>query len=285
MAKEVGKEEKKEEKKEVLSTSELSLDIFSGKGSESSEGTGLEAVDQTDLKLPKVKIVQTTSEEFTKSKITPGFFYNNVTKQASETIDCILLALGKSRVMWPKQFKRGDKPLCRSFDAVRKTEGCGDGTCQNCQYAKWPESGETPDCTQGYIWLAVDKDANPFRFPAQGASVAPTKDFLNAVVPKLSKGGKHLGIFVFKVRLSTEQQTNDKGTYYVIKYDIIGTIGADDYDNLESMSASLKELFLKAIDQDTQVVDVADNGSVTSDPTNASTNEDAAPKGKNGVLF
>lgn len=242
-------------------TKQPSFDLSQFEGSENG-ATGLEVIDQTDLKLPKIKLVQMTSEEFTKLNIAPGSFYNTVTKESSDKLECIMLALGKSRAMWPATFKRGDKPLCRSYDGLRKTEGMGDGNCIACQYAKWPETGEKPPCTMGYIWLGLDNQNRPFRLPVRGSSVSITKDFLNVVIPQLSRGGKHLGIFVFKLVLTAEKQTNDKGTFYVLKYNIVGTIGKDDYPVLEGMSSSLREIFLTAIDKDNIAVDIDDSGDI-----------------------
>lgn len=277
----------KEVKKEELVTGMGSFDLDSFSGVVTSGTTGLEAVDQTDLKLPKVKIVQMTSEEFTKDGIAPGSFYNTVTKESSETLDCVLLALGKSRVMWPAQFKRGDKPLCRSFDGINKTEGCGEAKCAKCDYAVWPEDGGTPPCTQGYVWLAVDAEGRPFRISAQGSSVSPTKDFINAVAPKLRRGNTSLGIFVFKIRLSTEKLSNDKGTYFIIKYSLIGTIEPSKYSEFEGLSASLRELFLQAIDKDTKSDDHGDYGdsSAAESEVPESVNGGNATSTQNGKLF
>jgi hypothetical protein len=273
----------KEEKKDALVVDQnFDLDLFTDFASENGV-TGLEALDQTDLKLPKVKIVQMTSEEFTKDGVKPGSFYNSVTKESHDELNCILLALGKSRVMWPPQFKRGDKPLCRSFNGKKKTEGCGDGVCESCQYAQWGANGEKADCTMGYVWLMLDDENRPCRFSAQGASVSPTKDFINSVAPKLKRGGKQLGIFVFKVKLSTEKQMNDKGTYFTVKYDIVGTINPEDYTDLENMSDSLRDLFLKAIDKDTQVVDSESYNEPEND--GAPADNETAPKSSNNVLF
>lgn len=273
---------KNEEKKDLATQkTNFDLDMFADYAS---DVTGLESVDQTDLKLPKIKLVQMTSEEFTQGGITPGYFYNTITKEATPEIECILLALGKSRVMWPAQFKRGDKPLCRSFDAKKKTEGIGDGDCSKCEYAVWPADGTKPPCTQGYIWLGLDKENTPFRISMQGASVAPTKDFLNAIVPKLSRGGKHLGVFVFKIRITSEKQTNDKGAYFIAKYEIVGTIEQNDYKTLEDMSMSLRELFLQAIDKDTTVIDAEDVGGEVNSAADVADNANTGKTG-NGVLF
>ena len=108
------------------------------------EVVGLD-VNASDMKLPKVKLMQQTSQEAVKSKgkIVAGQYYNTVTQEATEEIDCILLDQGKSMVMWKRPFKRGEEPLCRSFDGKVKAEGCGDGNCEKCQYSSQnPKAGE-----------------------------------------------------------------------------------------------------------------------------------------------
>lgn len=239
---------------EVIKANEVEKDLvfnledFSSYGDE--DISGLEVIDQTDIRMPKIKIVQITSQEFSQEKIPAGHFYNAVTKEHSEYLDCVFLTLGKTRVKWPEFFKRGDKPLCRSIDGLRG-EGVGDGVCANCQYSSWNslKADQTkPSCNMSYVWLGVTPNGSPFRFIAGGANVSITKDFINKVLPKLRmKNGKKLGIFAIKVRLSTEQKTNDRGTFYVLRYDITGSINPQNYNDLDAMSKSLKSLFSKAV--------------------------------------
>lgn len=267
----------KEESKNIAI--DLALDLSQFEGSETAV-TGLEAVDQTDIKLPAIRIIQMLSEEATKNNVPPGSFYNTVTKEHSDSLECVLLTLGKSRVMWPSVFKRGDKPLCRSFDGKTKTEGIGDGVCQKCQYSQWID-GEKPKCTQGYVWMAVDKTGQPFRLNAKGASVGPTKDFLTAVSQKLNSGGKKIGIFALKIKLTLDKISDEKGVYFVLNYKVIGTIDPKVYKELEGLSLSLQELFLKAIDKDNSYIDAdfAEYPQDSSAPANAPEAE------KKGVLF
>jgi hypothetical protein len=253
--------------------------------------TGLEALDATDLKLPKYKIVQITSEEFTRDGIMPGKFYNVLTKEVKDSVNCILLALGKSRVMWPQPFNRGDKPQCRSFDGAKKTEGCGEGVCATCKFSQWPKDDAAagdkkkdnkPACTMGYLWLGVDDQDSVFRIAAQGSSVKPTKEFLNTIAPKLIRGSKKLGIFIFKIQLTTEKITDAKGTYYILKYNPVGIIDPADYEGLQAMSESYHALFMQALKQDTESVDTEEYGDEA--PDNVSSGEGTGEK-KAGSLF
>lgn len=221
-------------------------------------------VNSSDIKLPKIKLMQQTSKEASKSggKILPGQFYNTVTEEASDTIDCILLDQGKSMVMWPQPFKRGEDPLCRSFDGKVKAEGCGDGNCDSCQYSSqnpkaWsmlPQGATKPPCNMSYVFLAIDTKTNmPFRFIASGASVKNTKAFLNKLLP--------LGIspFACKVTLTSSQEENDQGIFYVVNFEALrpndeclnpdGTLIKEKYDELADKSRTYKELFMTQIVQ------------------------------------
>ena len=221
------------------------------------EVVGLD-VNASDMKLPKVKLMQQTSQEAVKSKgkIVAGQYYNTVTQEATEEIDCILLDQGKSMVMWKRPFKRGEEPLCRSFDGKVKAEGCGDGNCEKCQYSSqnpkaWEiakEKGETkPGCNMSYVFLALDcKTKMPFRIIAAGASVKTAKDFLNKLLP--------LGVspFACKVTLKSHQEENDQGIFYVMDFDNLrpndecinsdGSLNIEKYKELEDMSKTYKSL-------------------------------------------
>ena len=213
------------------------------------EVVGLD-VNASDMKLPKVKLMQQTSQEAVKSKgkIVAGQYYNTVTQEATEEIDCVLLDQGKSMVMWKRPFKRGEEPLCRSFDGKVKAEGCG-------------EKGETkPGCNMSYVFLALDcKTKMPFRIIAAGASVKTAKDFLNKLLP--------LGVspFACKVTLKSHQEENDQGIFYVMDFDNLrpndecinadGSLNIEKYKELEDMSKTYKSLFMTQIVQN-DVIDV-----------------------------
>lgn len=227
-------------------------------------------VNASDMKMPKIKLLQSTSPEVTKSKgkIQAGQFYNTVTQEAMDSVDCVLLDQGKSMVMWKTPFKRGDDPLCRSFDGKVKTEGCGDGRCETCQYSSqnpkaWnslKENETKPPCNMSYVFLAKDcATGMPFRIIVAGASVSNAKDFLNKLIPL------NVSPFACKVTLTSEQQENDMGVFHVVKFenfrpndDVLnpdGTLDVEKYKALEDMSISYKELFMTQIVQN-DIIDV-----------------------------
>lgn len=254
---------------QVAGTGALGFGAFKD---EDLEVAGLD-VNSSDMKLPKIKLLQSTSPEVTKGKgkFAAGQFYNTVTQEAADEIDCVLLDQGKSMVMWKKPFKRGEDPLCRSFDGKNKTEGCGDGRCETCQYSSqnpkaWNnlKDGETkPACNMSYVFLAQDCKTNmPFRIIVAGASVKSGKDFLNKLIPL------RVAPFACKVTLKSHQEENDNGVFFVTDFDNLrvneeclnadGSVNKAKYKELLDMSKSYKELFMTQIVQN-DIVEVEDN--------------------------
>lgn len=201
---------------------------------------GFEHVDKNDLKIAVYTIMQPTSEMVTESegKVTPGMFYNTMTKEFSKEINTTLLTMVKTRVLWPKPFKRGQKALCRSFDGI-KGVGVPGGTCANCSKKEWGDNNEPPACRMGYNWLGLDHDDDlkPFKFTAISSGVSPTKDFITAV----KRMGYHL--FVFKVNISTKKEKNESGSFYVPEYKLVGTVDKKDAKMMEDMLANFKSMF------------------------------------------
>jgi hypothetical protein len=209
---------------------------------------GLEKVDVTDMKLPKIRLLQSNSLEVTKGGMKAGQFYNTVTKKAVDKMTVILLALGKSRVMWPEKFKRGDEPLCRSFDNVKSFDGTK--LCAKCPYADWDKAKEEgknkPDCNMSYVWMGIDlANRTLFRQTMGGMSVGPTKDFINQIAPN------RLPAFVYHTEISSKQEENENGVFHVAQYNIVGVIAKDEFKQLEDMATGMQVLFDTAIKKDT----------------------------------
>lgn len=207
---------------------EQGVDVFAGlsgldkyKAKKGEDVAGLEVMDQTDIKLPKIRLLQSNSIEVTKGGFKAGQFYNSITKTVTDSVPGILLSLAKSRVMWPDKFKRGDEPTCRSFDNITSFDGTK--KCINCPFQDWDkakaEGKNKPDCNMSYGWMGVLLESkSPFRITMGGMSVGPTKDFLNVIAPN------RLPAYVYHVIISSKQEENENGVFYVAQYDIVGII-------------------------------------------------------------
>jgi len=225
------------------------------------ERVGLEDMDRTDIKIPVLQLLQPTSEATQEEKGKAGEFYNPTTEQSFPEVHATLLSLTKTRVRWGDDYRKGAKPLCRSFDG--KT-GIGDPgvACANCPLKDWDnETNTKPECSQGYNWLALkNDDGDVFRYTAISSGVKPTKQFLTEYMKNYSK----FQLFVYKVKLTSAKEKNDKGTFYIPKYEIYDVhdkrSAAKAKDVLESYKDMLKEDLKKAVEyQDAEEVAGTEN--------------------------
>ena len=234
----------------------MAMNLAGFKAAKGEEIEGMEVVDETDLKLPKIKLLQATSKEVADNKGKAGQFYNTVTEVESDSIECTLLVLGKSRVMWKQPFKRGEEPLCRSFDGKVKFDG--KMQCKNCEYQDWDKAKSAgknkPDCNMGYVWLAVNHaDNRPFRLIASGSSVSNTKNLINEMSPKKYPA------YCYNTVLTSKKEQNDSGIFFVICYewewDKTGMPTQEQAANAQELSIGMKDLFMRAIELDTTTAD------------------------------
>lgn len=226
------------------------LEAFSNLATEG-QILGFEALDASDIKMPKIRLLQPMSDEVATGKGKPGQFYNSVTGTASDAIDCVFLLIGKSRIAWKQPFKRGEEPLCRSFDGEVSANG---ELCKNCPKAKWGADNKRPECNLSYTWLgavANDGSYQAFRMIAAGTSFAPTRDFIQKVMNILRSGKKSYPLYILKVCLTSKLERGDSGNYYVLQYGLkpgadgkgFETITMDDAVALQEMQENLKGLF------------------------------------------
>jgi hypothetical protein len=218
---------------------------------------GLEDMDRSDIKIPVLQLLQPLSEAVQEEKGKAGEFYNATTGESFAEVDTTLLSLTKTRVRWGDEYRKGAKPLCRSFDG---NTGVGDpgGNCANCPLKDWGDDNTKPECSQGYNWLALNLDNNDvFRYTAISSGIKPTKLFLTDYMKNYSK----YQLFIYKVKLSSIKEKNDKGTFYIPQYEIYDVhdknTAAQAKNVLESYKDMLKEDLKKAVEyQDIEESDV-----------------------------
>lgn len=232
--------------------------------------TGFENIGQEDLSLGKIKLLQATSQEVNERKGLAGQFYNSQTGESKDEIICYFLKVSKPRSAFERPYVKGSKPKCRSIDGKCGITASGaKRSCTNCPDANWDTAkanGKTkPDCTESYAWLgALVDDNTPFRFTCSGDNVKITRQFINTLIHK------RVAMFCHVVKLTAEQVSNNKGTYYVVKYNLVESYDpkvlqslsveqqqdlAQVWSERQGMAESLSEFFDKAIDNDTNVID------------------------------
>lgn len=207
---------------------------------------GLENVDKSDLKIAVYQLLQSNSEMVQKKEAEEGTFFNTQTKRAEVAIDGILLHMTKTRVLWKKPFKRGEKSLCRSFDG-KKGVGQPGGNCATCPKKDW--NGNTPpECRQGYNWLGLDLNNNlkPFRYTAISSGVAPTKDFIT----ELASYGR--SPFCFRVKITAVKTQNESGFFNIPMYEIYDVNSPEMVEKADAMLDSYKAMFEEDVALDSE---------------------------------
>lgn len=266
------------EKNEVAKNQEQNVDMSALKGKlgglqdfragSGEEITGYETLDRSDFKLPALRLIQKTSAE-ADDGVPPGHFYNTVTGKHAESVLCHLLYLSKTRTKWKQPFKRGEDPLCKSFDGKVNTDNTK--ACAKCQDQSWdnlPDGQSKPSCLMSYTWLGVTADGKqPFRFTAGGKSVGTTKNFINETAPQ------KLPPFVYKVKLGSQQQKNDSGTFYVATYEIVDIIDKSEFESFQKMTEGMKDTFFADVKTSIETAEMPDD------------NHEEGPETKEGKLF
>lgn len=232
---------------------------------------GLDAVEQSDLIIPRVRIVQPTS----KLDGRPGEFYFNLTGESKPQIRAVLVNMTKGRVYWSSDLA-GD-PICASDNAKTPrtpVQGCGP-TCETCAYAQWGEDGEKPACSLVYNFLAADleEDNSPFIISLHGASAKHAKTILSAFSLKRKP------LFSEPVVIASSEVKNDKGRFYEVTIRPNGGARGFDWRPYAELYKAYQDLTVRA-DADRETF-VAEQGPSDDLPEGL----DAALDGSEPVLF
>ena len=259
---------KKEETTAVaaVETPELDLSMFEEFKAADGIIQGMEAISTSDIRMPRYKLLQSNSEEVAKGLGRSGQFFNTVTQESKDELVVALLCMYKSRVRFEKPYKRGAQPLCRSFDGKASTDGEVCATCDYCSWDKAKEAGnDSPDCRESITWLFLEEnDVNgiPPRIIVSGASRSEHANFIT----KVSAMG--FAPYIFKVRITSQQKTNDKGIFNICKFDFVTdenskrpvTFPVDVCRKFAAKSKQWSEMTSKFAEHDTPTAyDVADD--------------------------
>jgi len=168
---------------------------------------GLEEVDQSDLILPRVRVIQPTS----KLEGNQGQFHYNLTGEAVDAIHAVLLKMTKSRVCWDRE-NLGADPLCASNDAKTPRAAVFAPTCAACPMAEWGADGEPPACRLVYNFLAADLDHEDtiFVIGLGATSVKHARRVLSTFALKRKP------LCYQPVLIQSVQVTGDKGKWFEI---------------------------------------------------------------------
>lgn len=181
------------------------------------DDTGLEDVGQSDVIIPRLRIVHTE-----------GLFENNLSKQRFEKMKVIILGLVKQRIMWHSSVEDGDVPQCKSpnfefgipniSDKGRKetrfpfersnfsrsdarpveieaSKSYPDGwssngnpvlNCASCSFSQWGSDSTPPACSEQHtyplLYCASEEDDQwlPALYTVQKVGIKPSRQYVSS---------------------------------------------------------------------------------------------------------
>jgi hypothetical protein len=181
---------------------------------------GLEDIGQDDLIIPRLKIVQPTSQ--LGEGVLPGTFVSNLGGEGVKQVRIVPIAIKKGRVL----FEEGqDLPTCKSNDGlVPSVEHPVAPACARlergrlvtlCPRAAWMgRDADPPDCRLVYNVLALnlDEGASPFFISLKGTSCKPVKQLLSYLMMR------KLSPFAMSCTMRLAETKNKLGRFYVIDF-------------------------------------------------------------------
>jgi len=192
---------------------------------------GTEDLGREDLVIPRVRLVQPTSALGGNA----GELFNALTGESAPEIHAVILRIGKSRVLWPSEYQRDQRPLCASNDGiVPRTEFAGmyAEQCADCPQMLWGDNGEPPACSFGYSYLAADRsrDDLPFILTANRSSLKAARA-CNTLVKAFGQRRE--------VVIAAQQAVSDRGKYYVLTFKLGEPIPSEDVIRYVAMARAL----------------------------------------------
>ena len=170
-------------------------------------GTGMEDFERADLIIPRY-VKREALSKMTEGEL--GWFINNVTKSARESIKAVLLRFTHGRAM----FDQKGNLLCASDNSRNPMERFVGETakiCSVCENANWGKDRTRPRCPIMYNFLCWDLDENtPFMLSMRGTSVRHAKRILSEFKLRFKSV-----LFARPVLISSVGPiTGDLGTWY-----------------------------------------------------------------------
>ena len=191
--------------------------------------TAIATLEQSDMIIPRLRLVQAQST-FSERE---GWLFNSLTSEAAESVRVVVLKVGKNRIMWPKQFVRGQQPLCASDDAIAprpQFAGTYSERCDVCPKAEWLND-RPPECAFGYTYLLACRDAGdlPVILSASRTSLRAAKQ-VNTLISAFGVR--------FEIIVSSERVVNDYGKFHTLSFRLGDPVNPDDMAKYAAMSAA-----------------------------------------------
>ncbi len=197
---------------------------------------GMGDVTQEDLIIPRLKVGQNQSPGDVAGKL-----YIDVSGDAVETMEIVLLKMNKSRVLFPEDFSRDSEPLCRRQD-FKVPEIINDGCkpmaekCAECAYGKWTKGSngkqKPPRCQEVWNFLVLDYETYmPAWFSLKSTALKPARKIISML--KLRGTAKKIPAWGFKFEVEVASRSGDAGDSYVPVFSGLTLLEDDDRESMD----------------------------------------------------
>jgi hypothetical protein len=231
--------------------------------------TGLDEIDNEDVKLPLYSWNMKWKDPRTNRPIAIDVFFNTLTEEYKPTVRCVLLRLKKTHRMASYIDGVGTRVICRSMDRVTGVmEDGSTRSCANCPDFRWHAEADgkggtkrTKPCALNYHFIAYDLDTKqPFIFRVKGTSVEPVKIYLNRHFLKkrrTTQGWADLPLYVFETILSLKM--SDNCNYSILEMDRGEVLPAEMVREFHAVSKEFADLDHKELDREQPEIQEGEN--------------------------
>lgn len=226
-------------------------------------GTGLEAMEQGDMVLPRLAIAQSLSPAIKKNNskyiegLEEGMLYNTVTRRIyGTTVRVVPVLFSKMRIKF-EEISKGGGILCISANGIDGGQLCPAG-CARCEFSKFID-GVPPKCSNfmNYACLLPDEGMDLIVASMKSTAISVAKQW-NSVMRLLNKPS-----FAKFYQISTVPETRNNNDYFNFKVEPKNFVTPEIYSFGTAMHEQLKAQGIK--------VDLEDED--LQDPTQFDTNQ------------
>jgi len=210
-----------------------------------SAGRGMEGVSREDLVLPRIKLLQVLSPEFSEGKGKPGEMVNSLTGENYGTEMIFIPVLHyKNRFLFGERTP-GAQILCGSDDGILPNTQYGpvkSKECVECPLQGWTEGkkGEPqrPECALFYNFVILKDGKTPIGLSLGSSKIKVAKKLLSTV----RYLGPNLDLFSLKFVLKTRLEKTGKGEFFNFVIDPRGFASKEEFAFAAEVYASLSKV-------------------------------------------
>ena len=206
------------------------------------QAAGLEDIDkQTDIKIPRILILQALSELVKDKKGDGGQIANSITGEIlGDSFEFIPLHHFKTRV----KFVLGKGAVCMSRSALTSsfgdTENSGyvEGTnCIECPDSAW-QGKEAPKCSLVYNFLVLDAK-NLSAFPIVISCAKSAIKEAKTLISMAAFTGEDLCARIYK--LTTKEEKSPKGEFFMPQFELLRRVSVEEYKTSCGIRDAMRE--------------------------------------------